>query len=235
MSYSAEVLADSPTIYWRLDETSGTTATDASGGGLDGTYQNTPTLGVAGAVDDGTAITVAPASSEYVNRASVTGLASSSFSVELWMKKRVAGLGACGVVQHGPSSSDYNIFYFVWQSATQVRAGLWAAGSDVTVTVTDDALWHHYVVTYNVATNALLIYRDGTNIASGTPGSDYVGGSSFLQVGTATDTGFGYFDGSLDEFALYLSVLSPTRVLAHYSAASVPSVMGRAFNPIPFL
>src|ERR1044072_1807686 len=33
-----------PIIYWRLGDTSGTTAADASGNSRTGTYQNTPTL-----------------------------------------------------------------------------------------------------------------------------------------------------------------------------------------------
>jgi hypothetical protein len=37
MAYEDEVLADLPLIYWRLDETSGTTAADSSGNGNDGT------------------------------------------------------------------------------------------------------------------------------------------------------------------------------------------------------
>ncbi len=43
-SYETEVVADSPEVYWRLDETSGTTANDSSGNGNDGTYTNSPVL-----------------------------------------------------------------------------------------------------------------------------------------------------------------------------------------------
>lgn len=45
--YSAEVLADSPLVYWRLGESSGTTATDASGNGRSGTYTTPLTLSAA--------------------------------------------------------------------------------------------------------------------------------------------------------------------------------------------
>src|SRR5262249_9939864 len=57
--YSAAVLADSPSGYWRLGETSGTTASDASGQNHPGSYLNTPTLGQPGALTGDTDTSVA--------------------------------------------------------------------------------------------------------------------------------------------------------------------------------
>lgn len=49
--YNASVLADSPSLFWKLDETSGTVAADSSAGGTNtGTYTGTYTLNVAGPV-----------------------------------------------------------------------------------------------------------------------------------------------------------------------------------------
>jgi hypothetical protein len=42
--YRAAVMADTPSGYWRLDETSGTAAADASGNGNAGTYAGGVTL-----------------------------------------------------------------------------------------------------------------------------------------------------------------------------------------------
>src|SRR5204862_4134884 len=55
-SYANVVLSASPAAYWRLNEGSGTSATDTTGNGHTGTYTNGPTLGVAGAVSSGTAV-----------------------------------------------------------------------------------------------------------------------------------------------------------------------------------
>lgn len=43
-NYAAQVLDDSPLIYYRLDETSGTTAADSSGNGNDGVYESTTAM-----------------------------------------------------------------------------------------------------------------------------------------------------------------------------------------------
>lgn len=42
---SARILLNNPALYWKFDETSGTTAADASPNGRNGTYTNSPTLG----------------------------------------------------------------------------------------------------------------------------------------------------------------------------------------------
>src|SRR5439155_15097845 len=49
-SYASIVLADGPAAYWRLGESSGTTATDASGHGFNSTYSNGVSLGASGAI-----------------------------------------------------------------------------------------------------------------------------------------------------------------------------------------
>ena len=51
MCYRDAVLADNPASYWRLDETSGTTAADDKGAAA-GTYRNGVTLGQTGALPD---------------------------------------------------------------------------------------------------------------------------------------------------------------------------------------
>ncbi len=52
-SYGTEVLADSPVLFWKLNEPSGTNADDSTANNRDGTYVNTPTLGVAGPLTSG--------------------------------------------------------------------------------------------------------------------------------------------------------------------------------------
>src|SRR5262245_46504097 len=50
--YVREVRADDPVGYWRLDELSGTRASDSSGNGKDGTYELGCGLGQRGALGD---------------------------------------------------------------------------------------------------------------------------------------------------------------------------------------
>jgi len=48
MTLSTEILADSPENYYRLNETSGTTAADSSGNARAGTINGPPSMAVAG-------------------------------------------------------------------------------------------------------------------------------------------------------------------------------------------
>lgn len=52
VSYESVVMADSPSGYWRLDEASGTVASDATASARHGTYTGSPVLGVSGALAD---------------------------------------------------------------------------------------------------------------------------------------------------------------------------------------
>lgn len=66
-TWTEVVTSLSPTAWWRLGEASGTVAVDEIGA-VNGTYTNSPTLGVAGMTPDGdTAVTFSSASTQYVS------------------------------------------------------------------------------------------------------------------------------------------------------------------------
>ena len=93
MTYSAEVLADSPAGYWRLGEASGTTLNDSSGNSHSGTYTSV-TLGATGALagDSDTAATFNGSSSHAdVAYASWMGV-TTALSVEAWIKTTATGI-----------------------------------------------------------------------------------------------------------------------------------------------
>src|SRR5262249_20602336 len=85
-AYQTEVLADTPLAYWRLGDTSGTTATDASGNGRHGTYQNSPTLNQTGAlVGDANGSVLLNGSTQYVSVADVAAFGTAAVSAEGWV------------------------------------------------------------------------------------------------------------------------------------------------------
>lgn len=96
--YSSVVLAKGPVGYWRLGETVGPVASDASGNGYDGTYLGNPTLGQPGAIDADSDTAVGlngPASADYVEIADPDSQAFSQptsgqgLTVEAWMRPDV--------------------------------------------------------------------------------------------------------------------------------------------------
>ena len=91
--YPGAVLADSPAIYLRLGEASGTVAADSSGNGKDFTYINNPTLGVSGAIGGDTAIEL-DAAGERAGKAAEAYLNDpGDMSAEIWVRVLVNPLG----------------------------------------------------------------------------------------------------------------------------------------------
>lgn len=91
MDYVKAVLAKQPVGYWRLGETTGTTAVDSSGNGRDGEYVGAVALQQPGAIsgDDNTAIQISgqrafveiPSHDDFSQPTSKQGL-----TVEVWMR-----------------------------------------------------------------------------------------------------------------------------------------------------
>jgi hypothetical protein len=84
-------MSDSPTIYYRLKESSGTTMVDSSGGGLTGTYTGTFTLGGTGAMPGTTSVNTAGTGYGTSNSSTAINLANHSFTLEGWAKRASNG------------------------------------------------------------------------------------------------------------------------------------------------
>ena len=228
--YATEVIADSPDIYWRLDETVGTTATDSSGNGNDGTYRNAPLLdqaplilqGVGTLLEAGRSVDFNNAvTNEDVQLAAYAGLAgATAFTVEAWVK-----------------FSDGDSTLVSWQTSHELRVYFNESGAfPVRVTVDgvdydfaastivgnlNDGNIHHVVITWDGIAGTLRLYIDGAqeSVIDGTVAKSVtLGGSGELLVGQNVDAlpAAEAFNGFIDEFALYTTELSSERIREHY-------------------
>jgi hypothetical protein len=233
--YEAEVLTDSPFLYWRLNDPSGTVAEDASGNDRDGTYINTPTLGVAGLIanDPDEAITLTQANLENVERivAGVTG--GTAFSMECWVK--IGAQDDADVIMMESRSTASGPITKVGV-ATAAGGGIQYqvrrddAVDQINVTHPVPGLYddtpHHIVVTDEdvAGTRTYRIYVDGVQVASGT----YTRGTYTLHNAITLGARFtgsshgNWLNGTLDEFALYDHVLSPSRIYEHAKTGGAP-------------
>jgi len=223
-SYSATVLADGPTSYWRLGEASGTTLADAAGTNP-GSAKGGLTLGVAGALgsDPDTAVGLG-SNSAYVsvgNAANLNFVA--DFSVEAWAKPTVVN-GTSGAVVHKGGPSGYSVWQYrlALTSAKQWRGTVFVGNSAITVTAPGSATtaWTHLVMTK--AGTTLRLYVNGVQVASATVGGTLNTSTGILAIGRTGASSADYFNGVVDEVAVYPAALSATRVAAHFSAASGP-------------
>jgi VCBS repeat-containing protein len=89
-----------------------------------------------------------------------------------------------------------------------------------TISLTDGA-WHQVVAVRDNSTNDNIIYVDG--IEQGRSNHNYLVGfgsaTAELNIGWLANTATGlYFNGSIDELALYNRALSPAEIQEHYAA-----------------
>ncbi len=215
--YAAAVMADSPFAYWRFNETSGTTAADSSGNGIAGTYVNTPTLGESGplAGPGNTAVRFTRSSQEYMNVAATFGGAGwNELTVEAWVN--VAS--GSGDFQAIVSSLGMNFVHLqVFPIGGNVVFGTGGDAGLPILTPAQTTGWHHVALTAKAGDQRL--YLDGNLIGSAASPLGDVIAASPIRVG-AGFSGGRFFDGWIDEVAIYRSALSEAQIDAHIAAAS---------------
>lgn len=227
-AYSAAVLADSPIVYYPLNESSGaTTASDTSGHGYNGTYGSSVTVGNASLVGGDQAPTFpggTSSSSTVVSSSTNSALApTGSFSVEFWVNvpSTVSGSQFLWTQTYQSGSSAYPAYISLesgspafFEVQINTTGGLVAAYPAVVL-----GAKNHLVVTWNGST--LSAYVNGS-LADSATGSgtltNYASPYAGFKLGGPVPGHTG-FSGALGEFALYGSALSSTRVSAHYNAA----------------
>jgi len=273
--YSSVVLAKGPVAYWRLGEAHGSTAFDASGNGLDGTYFGSPTFGLAGSIkgDPNTAVGLnGPDSKDYVeivdpdSQAFSQPTSGQGLTIEVWMRpdvltfsgqtseiyihwlgKCASGSGQCEwglrfYSQDSPSRPN-RISVYLWNPDGELGAGAFFQES------LTPGKWIHVVGAFEPGDKDTLpeagvhIYRDGVHKqgppSSGTLYSSFgivpAHGTLPVRLGTrdAALSGIAavsYFNGGLDEVAIYPRVLTADEILENYCVGSGTSTQQ---NPPP--
>lgn len=238
MSYESVVLADSPTLLWMLDETSGTAAADATGNGHAGTYSGTYTQGVTGPAGvDAHAVTVSGGSGLIYQNASQTS--PDVFSIEFWFNTTSNSqvIGGFGSAQSGiPGTSDREIYMNADGTVGMYVYNNGSAGPvqqiNTSGTAYNDGAWHYLAATFSKNTTAMFIYIDGAQKATTASAPsvvfDYTGywlcGADNKAI-AANPPASSFFTGSLSAFAIYPAVLTSTQVSNHYNAASGPAFL----------
>lgn len=229
---------------WRLGEAStASPMDDVSATNNNGTYFNAPTGGITGAIgnDPSTAVSYDGINDYSTAARQIAG----DFSIEFWVKStqnfvgEVYGQTPCTQWWHGAGLVDADLGgqaddFGISMCQGKIIAGAGGVGlgeiSAVSSGTYNDNLWHHVVVTRTQATGALVIYVDSAVVGSTTVNTRLLDDQTQLNFGRL---GFGanYFAGTLDEVAVYTSVLTPTTITNHYqlgtsSAADVTGPTG---------
>ena len=232
--YQNVILADLPILYYRFGEAPGSpSAVDLSGNGNTGAYQNSPTLGASGSgalVDDSDTAVTLDGSSQYISTTSQY-THPQTISEEIWFKTVIGYSSGGKLVGFGSSQTGSSSGYdcHIWMdSGGLIRYGVQSSGgplfSIVSPTAYNDGNWHHAVGTFTA--NSWLLYLDSILVASSTAIAALANYSGYWRFGYDNFTAWtdapssSYFQGTLDEGAIYNYVLTPTQVTNHFRAGT---------------
>ncbi|HWD21024.1 MAG TPA: DUF2341 domain-containing protein [Verrucomicrobiae bacterium] len=243
--YPQAVLADGPIAYYRLDETSGTTAFDMVGG-YNGIYTNVAlasdtSYSAGGGTANSDPNELAPefgtltSSNSYVGWIptnldfAVPNGGNGEFSVELWGYEFLdftdSGLVALG---YGNGGEEFALDLGATGHALRFYVRN-AAGTSfgAASTYVPNTGWHHIAAVCDEAAGHTYLYVDGVVVATGTipAGSGILSEKSPLSIGARQSGQFTAFDdqfiGNLSQVALYKKALTQSEVIAHYDAVGI--------------
>ena len=220
-AYGKAVYDAAPDLYWRLGESSGTVAADASTSEVLGTYIGGVTQGASGTLQ-GVSNTAATFDGGDDFVASVSQFNNPTvYSQELWFKTTTTNGGKLiGFGNRDSGTSDNYDRHVFMEGSGQLTFGVWT-GQANTITTTqayNDGAWHHMVATQSG--DGMRLYVDGTLTGTHpqTQAQDY---SGFWRVGGDTTWGTQpWFEGTIDEVAVYSSALPASVVAQHYALGS---------------
>jgi hypothetical protein len=218
--YASTVMGDGPVAYWRLDETSGTTAHDVTGHGHDGAYTASCQLGVGGALLNDTdpaagfdgmtsTISAPPRDLDFAG--------TSPFSVEGWVSVGRINNAFHHVINHESPAGNREGYAVFVQSTGNLAFERFVAAAGTTLqgpTATHNE-WYYVVGTYDGALLTLYVNSTVAARADDTRSRSPLADDFYIGAGESTR----FYDGDIDEVAIYDKALTQAQITAHWHAA----------------
>ncbi len=220
-SYATVVLADLPLAYWRLDETAGTIAVDATGNGHSGLYSGAVTLGVPGALagDPSTAVDFDGTNGMITLASGFDFVGTAAFSLEAWVRPAVVDNSWRHVFTSEHRVMPRQGYALLYHDPEGVKLERTVDDVEMADFVPQPlpGAFVHLVATYDSA--VLRLYVNGLLV---TQTQDSRAMPSIVEnalIGSAGVTEAS-FAGRIDEVAVYGAALSSERIAAHFAAGS---------------
>ncbi len=219
LSYPGEVLADSPAGYWRLNETSGTSAAAVNGSA--GTYTGTYTLNLGtGVADNGSSVKF-DGSTAYVSFGNVFE-GTNDFTAEAWIFTTTTA-NTHTIVSKQSATRGYALDITTGKPRFTVINSAGTSFSATSSTVLITSKWYHVAGVRDSAAGLIRLYVNGVEEANtaitGTLGTS----NNNFYIGNNQGFGSRFWTGRIDEVAIYNTALSQSRIIAHSDAGARPT------------
>ncbi len=213
--------------YWKLDDGSGTTATDASTNGNTGTLTNGPTWTtgqIGGAVSfDGTNDMIAITDSAVLDTGGVGSWCN-------WFYTDTNQSGVNTGFSHNTGGGTYAVIGSYLTSSSGALAGYvriagvaYSATTPVYSSGYWNGAWHHVCTTFdkNLSSGRLKLYVDGVIAGSNNAASGDIDAGITPVIGAWKNSGpFEYFNGDTDEVRVYTRALSAEEIAKLYQSTA---------------
>jgi hypothetical protein len=221
------VQGSNPASYYRLEETSGTSAADLGTKGLSATYTGGFTLnqpGIPGGDPTDRAVTF-NGSSGFATVAGTYSGANYPLSIEAFFKTTNAtstNIKVAGLTNNSTGVDNVGVYVQSGKAALRIRnSAADQSFQGAAPKVVSDGNWHQIVGVFDSATQREL-YVDGALVTSSTANAAFPSINS-LDIGAlARNTPADFFNGTIDEVSVYPTALSAATVAGHYAATGVP-------------
>lgn len=223
-TYATTVAADTPYAYYRLGETTGTTATDSAVAPHNGTYRSAPTLGQPGAIkcDTNKAVGFDGVNGYLSTATQVTN--PTAFTLEAWFRTTAGGgrIIGFGNAQTGASTTSDRHVYLTDSGQVVFGVNPTTKKTVASPAAYADDRWH--LVDASFGTTGMRLYVDGALVASDAATTTTTSYAGYWRVAYDTLSGWPsaptstHFAGLLDDVAIYPAALTATRITAHYAA-----------------
>jgi len=206
---------------------SGTTWTDLSGNGNNGTLVNGPTYSNA----DGGSLAFTKSSLHYVtsSTSTVRTHGSNPFTLEAWARNTITGDYNTVLSTHGSSRQiGFHQGSFMW-------GGNGGGGNTLIYSGSRNLnQWYHLVMTFDgLGGNIGKLYVDGVLLATGNIGDNGATSTSIVRVGSYATAGTEFLDGNVSIARVYNRALSAAEVAQNYDALRVRyGAYTNTFTPI---
>lgn len=217
MSYHLKVIKDFPIGFWKLEESSGTTAFDSSGCANNGTYYGGLDIGILPIVPGGlsgnlinnTKYISLPTTKDYYASTASGGLGDSDtsdndFSIEVWIWHNISTTNR--TIIFADDTSDIGIYYENGNVVFKLQ------DNEIFYTILNTNKALHLVAVYSVTSMRLFV--DGIEVASKVLSSFKFNNSALSLSLGPTASSSDYF--IVDAPAVYRYSLSPQKIYNHY-------------------
>jgi len=218
-TYVDAVTQDAPIAWYRMGEPSGAVVDQTggtSGTAFGGVTRDVP--GPIGASDDGAIDFNGTSGYVSIPDQAKLSLGNGPWSIELWARRDSTGGNYRSLIDKGQNTPGL-YFDIASNRFTLERSNVANVAQESGSTT--DSIWHHWVVTRSASGTTTRIYKDGVDVTTALGSQTFTNTTSSLLIGAFVAGGPRFFfDGAVDEVAIYNVELPAARVDAHHAAAS---------------